>query len=148
MSKKSKVKSIKVLGIPFDDNSSFMFGAAQAPKLIREGLKQALDSQADLEVVGLAEDGQIALEMVKRKNDAKQRYDTILTDFEMPVMNGPEFVKAMRAAGLDTFVVGITGNQLVEDVDYFLSCGANAVFPKPFKMSDLEDLWVENGVAD
>ena len=37
MSKKKSATSIKVLGIPFDDNSSFMFGAAQAPKMIREG---------------------------------------------------------------------------------------------------------------
>lgn len=28
-----------MLGIPFDDNSSFMFGAAQAPKKIREGFQ-------------------------------------------------------------------------------------------------------------
>ena len=39
MSKKSAVKSVNVLGIPFDDNSSFMFGAAQAPNLIREGFQ-------------------------------------------------------------------------------------------------------------
>ncbi len=30
--------AISVVGIPFDDNSSFMFGAAQAPNLIREAL--------------------------------------------------------------------------------------------------------------
>ena len=39
MSKKALVKSINILGIPFDDNSSFMFGAAQAPNMIREGFK-------------------------------------------------------------------------------------------------------------
>ena len=39
MSKKTDVKSIKLMGIPFDDNSSFMFGAAQAPKMIREGFQ-------------------------------------------------------------------------------------------------------------
>ncbi len=39
MTKKTQTTSINVLGIPFDDNSSFMFGAAQAPKLIREGFQ-------------------------------------------------------------------------------------------------------------
>ena len=31
--------TVSVLGIPFDDNSSFMFGAAKAPAKIREGMK-------------------------------------------------------------------------------------------------------------
>lgn len=39
MNKNPQVASINVLGIPFDDNSSFIFGAAQAPKLIREGFQ-------------------------------------------------------------------------------------------------------------
>ena len=37
MGRKAKIKAVNILGIPFDDNSSFMFGAAQAPKMIREG---------------------------------------------------------------------------------------------------------------
>ncbi len=35
---KTKPKLISVTGIPFDDNSSFMFGTAQAPTPIREAL--------------------------------------------------------------------------------------------------------------
>ena len=37
MAKKDDSPMINIVGIPFDDNSSFMFGAAQAPKAIREG---------------------------------------------------------------------------------------------------------------
>jgi len=39
LTKTAEVTSINVLGIPFDDNSSFMFGAAQAPSMIREGFQ-------------------------------------------------------------------------------------------------------------
>jgi len=46
----------------------------------------------------------------------------------------------------DVFLVGVTGNMLSENTNYFRACGANTVFPKPFKMPDLEDLWVENEV--
>ena len=51
------------------------------------------------------------------------------------------------SAGSDVFIVGITGNMLKEDVDYFRHCGANAVLPKPFQLSALEQLWVEYGLV-
>jgi len=43
----------------------------------------------------------------------------------MPIVNGPQ----------DLFVVGVTGNVLPDDVDHFLSCGADAaVLPKPIQV--------------
>ena len=38
-SESNQSEIVSVIGIPFDDNSSFMFGTAQAPTLIREALK-------------------------------------------------------------------------------------------------------------
>ena len=71
-------------------------------------------------------------------------YDTILMDYEMPVMNGPTAVREIRALGCDTFIVGLTGHLFSNDVDYFKACGANAVLSKPLIMRDLEDLWAEH----
>lgn len=68
-------------------------------------------------------------------------------DHEMPVMDGPTACKQMRLMGCSSFVAGVTGNLLPEDLEYFMHCGANAVLPKPFKMASLEDLWVEYGVT-
>ena len=65
----------------------------------------------------------------------------------MPHMNGPDAVMAIRKMGCDCFVVGITGNVLREDVEYFLSSGANGVLAKPVKIGELENLWVEHGIA-
>ena len=53
----------------------------------------------------------------------------------------------MRLIGCSSFVAGVTGNLLPEDVAHFKKCGANAVLPKPFKMASLEELWVEYGVT-
>mmetsp|Transcript_36093 Transcript_36093/g.87258 ORF Transcript_36093/g.87258 Transcript_36093/m.87258 type:complete len:134 (+) Transcript_36093:903-1304(+) len=58
-----------------------------------------------------------------------------------------ETAKIIRERGHDeTFIVGVTGNILPEDVKYFLSCGANSVLPKPFTMRALERLWIKHGV--
>ncbi|CAB9518217.1 sensor kinase/phosphatase LuxQ [Seminavis robusta] len=94
-----------------------------------------------------ADDGDVALQMVIDKEAEGGYYDTVLLDYEMPKMNGPTAAKEMRQLGSESFIVGITGNMLPEDVSYFMSCGANAVLPKPVKISDLENLWVEYGVV-
>mmetsp|Transcript_56410 Transcript_56410/g.136883 ORF Transcript_56410/g.136883 Transcript_56410/m.136883 type:complete len:469 (+) Transcript_56410:1690-3096(+) len=75
------------------------------------------------------------------------RYDAILMDYEMPVMNGPEAVKNIRAMGCDSFVAGVTGNLFPEDIAYFKECGANIVLGKPFDLGELVNSLVEFGVV-
>lgn len=99
-------------------------------------------------VCDLAEDGAQALEMEIKKRRECEPYDCILLDYEMPVVNGPNAAKEMRRTGSDVLIVGITGNVLPEDVTYFISCGANAVLPKPLKLADLDDLWSKHGVLE
>jgi signal transduction histidine kinase/CheY-like chemotaxis protein len=105
-----------------------------------------------------AENGQEAVTIVK-ENASKGGlpYDLILLDYEMPVMNGPTAAKKIRALsqanGIEqhseeaSFIVGITGNFMDEDVEYFKRCGANAVLPKPFKIQELENLCAEYHVT-
>lgn len=97
----------------------------------------------------LAENGQDALDLIRQNQSEGEDggFDLILLDFEMPVLNGPSTAKTLREDGNDVFIVGITGNMLTEDVDYFQSCGANRVLPKPFKMDALEDLCMEYGIG-
>ena len=63
------------------------------------------------------------------------------------MMNGPTAALEIRKIGSDAFVIGMTGNMMAEDVAYFKSQGANAVLPKPFKISRLEELLVEHSVC-
>ena len=91
-----------------------------------------------------ASDGSVAVEMISNFD----AYDTILMDYEMPVMNGPAAAKKIRALGYGGFIVGITGNLLPEDVQHFRACGADAVLPKPFTMANLEELWAEHDIFD
>jgi CheY-like chemotaxis protein len=62
-------------------------------------------------------------------------------------MNGPDAARAIRGFECDVFIVAITGNMLQEDVQLFLSCGANVVLPKPLKMPQLEQVLTENHIV-
>jgi len=69
-------------------------------------------------------------------------FDTVLMDYEMPRLNGPDATAKLRDEyGFEDLIVGVTGNVLSEDVDYFISKGANCVLPKPVSMKLLNDAW-------
>jgi signal transduction histidine kinase/DNA-binding response OmpR family regulator len=93
-----------------------------------------------------ADDGHKGLDMTMRAESFGQPYDLIFMDYEMPTMNGPEAVKQIRGQGSDVYIIGLTGNIMADDVKYFHVCGANAVFPKPFKVKEFEQL-LEEGLS-
>ena len=43
-------------------------------------------------------------------------------------------------------IIGVTGNVLQEDVNHFMTCGANKVLGKPVKFSKVEEIWKEHGM--
>lgn len=91
-----------------------------------------------------ADDGNKGLEMAMRAESFGQPYDLIFMDYEMPIMNGPDAVKHIRAHGSNVYIIGLTGNIMADDVSYFHLCGANAVLAKPFKVREFEQLVEDN----
>lgn len=87
-----------------------------------------------------AENGQDAINKYL-ECDAVAPYTTILMDYEMPEMNGPETAKKLRELGCDSMIIGVTGNVNSDDVEYFKAMGADSVLPKPLGMSALQDVW-------
>lgn len=81
--------------------------------------------------ISTAGDGQEALTMVKISMEEGRPFHIVLSDFQMPVMDGPTSVRAMRAAGYDGTIIGVTGNGLVEDQQLFLRSGVNKILLKP-----------------
>ena len=67
---------------------------------VRDGLKIIFEIDEDFEVVGLAANGQEALELAR-----KQPADVILMDLEMPVMDGIEATGYMVREGLGKVLV-------------------------------------------
>jgi CheY-like chemotaxis protein len=47
----------------------------------------------------------------------------------------------LREMGCLTLILGVTGNALKEDVDFFISKGADDVLSKPLRMGDLKEVW-------
>jgi CheY-like chemotaxis protein len=58
--------------------------------------------------------------------------DLVLSDMQMPEMDGGELYRALRARGLDMPFIGMSGNR-----DLLLTAGFDACLTKPFKMADL-----------
>ena len=85
------------------------------------------------QVVGVL-DGQLAMEAFK-----KRHFDLVLTDINMPNMNGFELTKALRDAGFDGLIIGVTAATEGEEMDKLLALGANAVLPKPITVRALKE---------
>ncbi len=56
--------------------------------LIRQGLSSLLQAKPDLQVVGEAENGQAALELMDTLIDTPNQPDLVLLDIRMPIMDG------------------------------------------------------------
>jgi CheY-like chemotaxis protein len=70
-------------------------------------------------------------------------YFAILMDSVMPVMDGPTAVQRIREAGYTGLIVGVTGNVQPEDIEHFISCGADTVMGKPLDTDKLFGLLME-----
>ncbi len=84
----------------------------------------------------LATNGKIAVDMFS--NAAPGYYDMILMDVQMPVMNGYEATRAIRASShpeAQTIpIVAMTANTFAEDVKNALDAGMDAHLAKPIDM--------------
>jgi len=60
--------------------------------ILREGLKQLLAAEADLQVVGEASDGHEALNLVREAD-----FDVLLLDLSMPGRNGMDLIKQVKS---------------------------------------------------
>lgn len=72
---------------------------------------------------------------------SEEYYDLILMDIRMPVMDGLEAAKLIRASGRTDArtvpIVAMSANAFEEDVKKSLESGMNAHLAKPFQMEDL-----------
>jgi len=77
-------------------------------------------------VVEEAENGAIALELA-----SSQRWDIILMDMQMPVMDGLDAARALRERGDTVPIIAMTANAFVEDRAACLAAGMNDHIAKP-----------------
>lgn len=75
------------------------------------------------------------LECVQMVMAADYQYEFIVLDSEMPVLDGPSAAQRLRENRCDVIIIGVTGNVLPEDINFFQKQGANAVLPKPLDIN-------------
>jgi CheY-like chemotaxis protein len=88
--------------------------------------------------VEVAGDGASALELLRTKN-----YDVLLTDVEMPGMNGYELTTAVRnldIAARDITIIALTANASDVEKQFALTNGMNDYLPKPYSPQDLQQV--------
>jgi DNA-binding NarL/FixJ family response regulator len=102
--------------------------------LVRLGLEVLLESEEDVRLVGGAEDGKAAVDLVRR-----ERPDVVLMDIRMPVMDGIDALKAIVGdPGLrDTRVIMLTTFELDEYVFESLRAGASGFLIKDSEPAEL-----------
>jgi DNA-binding NarL/FixJ family response regulator len=106
---------------------------ADDQELVRDGFAMILDAQADMEVVGQASDGARSVELARELLP-----DVVLMDVRMPVMDGIEATRRLRAAGLHRLAVLIlTTFDLDEYVYEALRAGASGFLLKDVPRSTL-----------
>lgn len=93
----------------------------------------------------IAEDGKQALE--KFEQSAEGQYDIIFMDVQMPIMNGYEATRAIRACkhpqAKTIPIIAMTANAFDDDVKQALDSGMNAHLAKPIDMEKLKTLIAE-----
>jgi signal transduction histidine kinase/ligand-binding sensor domain-containing protein len=85
--------------------------------------------------VDVAENGARAVEMV-----TSERYDLVLMDVQMPVMDGYAATRAIRALVGDRSrvpIIAMTANVMKAEVDRCREAGMNGFIPKPFQQAEL-----------
>lgn len=93
--------------------------------ILAEGIKSVLETCDDIEVCGIAENGEEAVELSKTT-----RPDVVLMDIRMPVMNGVVATKKIKEIDENIKIIVLT---TFDDSDYILSAinnGANGYLLK------------------
>jgi len=89
-------------------------------------------------IVELASDGQQALQrLVDQERD---KFDVVLMDLQMPVMDGLEATQKIRASGNDVSIVILTATVDQKEQEEVLAAGADGVLHKPVQLHQLQDL--------
>jgi DNA-binding NarL/FixJ family response regulator len=107
-------------------------------RLFAEALEAILAADDRIEVVGQASDGAEAVELAQQLGP-----DLVLMDVNMPVLDGFEATREIRAAGESVHVLMLTGSNSRADVDRSREAGASGYITKDRIASELVGAIVE-----
>lgn len=103
-------------------------------RMVREGIKQLLELDGDIEIIGQADDGYQCLSLIERLHP-----DVCLVDINMPKMNGLELVAKLRAEMNDQKILMLTIHNEVEYLMKSLDIGVNGYILKDSDSATLKN---------
>lgn len=98
---------------------------AEDHTIVRKGIRSLLDDEADIEVVGEAENGRDAV--VKT---GELLPDVVLMDYTMPILNGLEATRQIKKRFPDVKIIILTMHADEEYIFQFLQAGASGYLVK------------------
>lgn len=101
-------------------------------EVVREGLQKILDSDPDIEVIGMAQDGNEAVSMA-----AEHQPDIVIMDLKMPNMNGIQATRIIRKEHPQIKVLVLTTYDDDEWLFDSIRSGASGYLLKDTPRSDL-----------
>lgn len=125
-----EVEDIKFTGKPTNHGKVYRILIVEDHAINRKLLQTILEK--DGHEVWETANGELALAAI-----LKRKPDLVFMDCQMPVMNGYEATRKIRAAGINTPIIAVTASALVEERKKCLDCGMNDLITKPFKQSDI-----------
>lgn len=93
--------------------------------VFRQGIRDVVETDPEIDVVGQAADGEVAIEMAYDLMP-----DVILMDINLPTINGLQVTRKIKSVMPETKVVVLTGYDDAEQVFHALRAGASAYCPK------------------
>jgi len=100
--------------------------------LVREGTKELLEREDDLEIVAEASDGKTAVQLA-----TKRRPDVVIMDFAMPKLNGIEATRQIKAIDPSIAVLVLTAYDNEQYIFAFLEAGAAGYLLKDVHVDEL-----------
>ncbi len=89
--------------------------------------------------VSQAGDGEEALQMTLRAEGRGRPFDLILTDIQMPKMSGLELIRTLKAKGVRTPYMVLSGLRDNEMIRELCADGCSGFLPKPYSLMELVD---------
>jgi PAS domain S-box-containing protein len=97
------------------------------------GLLVKMLNTLNVSEIHMVENGQDAVDALA----AGQVFDIVLMDIQMPLMDGLEATRQIRAMGLNVPIIALTAHALESDQRKSLDAGMNGHLAKPYRLQDL-----------
>ena len=119
--------------------------------VFRDGVRQLLSLEPDLEVVAEANGGDQVIDVLK-----EHRPDVLLLDLSMPGLDGQTTLRRLRTETFDTKIIVLTASEDPEQHVRAVGCGASAVVLKQMATDSLTasirrvydgEVWLDGGTT-